>query len=412
MLPLDIVTTLVLYKSSLIAGALAFFHMRRQSRGQSGLKTLIVGFTLLILGSTLAGEGAAGLLPLEFWTLTSLLVGTLGYGMVYLGIHTLSRQRRVRQGWLILVPPALFTLASLVTAFHTDDRIRSCLFHLQAAGFLAAAALPVWRDRSTDPLPSRLPLALLLATCALVFAVGAWAILERADYVDWIAHGFAFQILGNFGIAVLVCGFATDRAEHGLRRAAEMDSLTGIGNRRWLVARLPAAIQAGDALIVLDLDHFKQVNDRYGHAAGDAALQTTARALCETLRPQDLSARMGGEEFVLFLPGLGTRACVVAEGLRRRIEQQGTRFQHHTIMVTASLGVAIAGDNGMRWEQLYHAADSALYEAKRCGRNRVVDHAGLAITVAAAPPVSADPDPRTVPVPPGPAPAGPPAPSP
>lgn len=405
MFPLDIVTILVLYKSSLIAGVLAFMHMRRQSRGQSGLGILIIGFALLILGSTLAGWGSAGLLPLNVWTLTSLIVGTLGYGMIYLGIYALSRQRAARQGWLILVPPALFTLAALITGFHTDDRTRSCLFHLQAAGFLAAAAWPVWRDRGPDPLPSRLPLALVLAGCALVYVLVAWAIMEQVDYVDWIAHGFAFQILGNFGIAVLVCGFATDRAERDLRRAAEMDSLTGIGNRRWLEARLPSTLRAGDALIVLDLDHFKQVNDRHGHAAGDATLVATACTLREALRTQDLPARMGGEEFLLFLPGLGAQARVIAEGLRRRIEQQLVRHQDSTISVTASLGVAVAERDNVGWEPLYHAADSALYDAKRRGRNRVVDHAELITPVVAALPASAVPGLHTGPVPPVPVPA-------
>ncbi|MFV3131138.1 GGDEF domain-containing protein [Niveispirillum sp. KHB5.9] len=376
------------------------------------MRTLIVGFVLLILGSTLAGWGAAGRLPLGFWTLTSLLVGTLGYGMVYLGIHALSQQRRVKQGWLILMPPALFTLAALITGFHIDDRMRSCLFHLQAAGFLAAAAWPVWRDRRVDPLPSRLPLAMVLAACALIFGLGAWAILERADYVDWIAHGFAFQILGNFGIAVLVCGFATDRAERGLRQVAEMDSLTGIGNRRWLEARLPTTIKAGDTLIVLDLDHFKQVNDRYGHAGGDAALVATACTLRETLRTEDLPARMGGEEFLLFLPGLGIQACVIAEDLRRRIEQQMVRHQDSIIRVTASLGVAMAARDNVGWEQLYQTADSALYEAKRRGRNRVVDHTAASIPAAAAPPASAGPGPRKAPGLRGPVRAGRPGPSP
>lgn len=404
MFPLDIVTVLVLYKSSLIAGALAFMHMRKQSNGQSGLRTLIIGFVLLIVGSTLAGWGAAGQVALEFWTLTSLIFGTLGYGLIYLGIHALSRQRRARQGWMILVLPALFVLAALVTGFHTDDRIRSCLFHLQAGLFLAVAAWPVWRDRRHDPLPSRLPLALVLAVCALVFDVVAWAILTRPDYVDWIAHGFALQILGNFGIAVLVCGFATDRAERGLRQAAEMDSLTDIGNRRWLEARMPPIIQSGDALIVLDLDHFKQVNDRYGHAAGDATLVATASTLRQALRSQDLSARMGGEEFLLFLPGVKEQARAVAERLRLRIEAQRALHRDHAITVTASLGVAVAPSDGMGWEQLYQAADGALYEAKRQGRNRVVDHADLTTPAAAAPPASAGPGLHTGPVPPVPAP--------
>lgn len=378
MFPLDIITILEVHKSSLIVGALAFLHLRRQSRDQRGLITLTGGFFLLVVGSTLAGRGAAGLLPLEFWTLTSFDIGTIGYGLIFLGIVALSQQKPVRLAWMVLIPPALFTVAALVTGFHTDDRIRSCLFHLQAGAYLMAACWAVWRDHRTDPLPSRLPLAAVLFACAIAFAVVAAAIPNRADYVDWIAHGFAFQILGNFGIAVLVYGFATDRAERSLRQAAEIDSLTGIGNRRWLEARLPTLIRSGDALVILDIDHFKQVNDRFGHAAGDAVLMATARTLGQAQRSQDLAARVGGEEFVLFLPAVASQANSIADGFRLRIGQQSVGYQDHAIGITASLGLAVAGRDGMRWEQLYQAADSALYEAKRQGRNRVVDHGQIA----------------------------------
>lgn len=411
MFTLDIITILFLYKSSLLAGALAFLHLRRQSRFQKGLTVLTGGYLVLVLGSTMAGRGEAHLLQIEFWTLGSLLVGTAGYGLVCLGLMELSSGGRPRHGFTLLALLLLVQgVVGAITGFHTDNGTRSCLFHIDSGLLLLIAAVSIWRHRGAEPLASRGPLALLLLICALVFLVVAFVIVTRADFVDWIANGFFLQIIGNFGIAVMVCGFATDRAEQQLRLAAEIDLLTGVGNRRWLEARMPRTIRAGDALIVLDLDHFKQINDRHGHAAGDGVLTTIAGAIRERLRPQDLLARMGGEEFALFMPGVGGDARLLADKLRQHIADQVPDFRGQTIPATASLGLAVAQQDDTVWSQLYHQADSALYAAKHGGRNRVVDQADLPIPAAAAPLASAGPDPHTGFGLPGPVPAAPPAP--
>ena len=126
------------------------------------------------------------------------------------------------------------------------------------------------------------------------------------------------------------------------------------------------------ALMAIDLDHFKVVNDTYGHAAGDYVLQKVAMALRGALRDRDLLSRLGGEELAVLLPETdATQARLIGERLRRAIDQMEVLWQGQTIHVTASLGVATAPGT-LAMEELFERADAALYTAKRSGRNRVV----------------------------------------
>ncbi|MBQ1783751.1 MAG: diguanylate cyclase [Gammaproteobacteria bacterium] len=161
-----------------------------------------------------------------------------------------------------------------------------------------------------------------------------------------------------------------------LHELAAIDPLTGIANRRQafkLAERLLASCQrrgAPFATIMLDLDHFKAVNDRYGHAIGDQLLCHAAQALERAVRRQDVVGRAGGEEFVIFLPDTGLdAAALVAERCRLAITVEATE---RNISCTASLGLAVASYGLHSLDQLMAQADAALYRAKQQGRNRVV----------------------------------------
>ncbi len=165
--------------------------------------------------------------------------------------------------------------------------------------------------------------------------------------------------------------------EEVLRREAETDSLTGLRNRRAFEVRLERAVAdarergASLSVIVFDIDHFKAINDTYGHPVGDEVLRLLAEVVRAQLRPSDMLSRIGGEEFAIVVAaGLGV-ASEIAERLRGAVADKvrGLEGGEH---VTASFGVATleADDDGVA--PLVRRADAALYEAKRSGRNRVV----------------------------------------
>jgi diguanylate cyclase (GGDEF)-like protein len=160
-----------------------------------------------------------------------------------------------------------------------------------------------------------------------------------------------------------------------LRRRASHDSLTGLANRRTMEERLTAALDVpadlGVAVLMLDLDGFKQVNDTLGHAAGDALLVTVADRLTKRCREHDVVARLGGDEFVVVLPHVHDEQDAIAAGHRMlEAARLPIQIQDHVVTVGASIGFAVSRP-GSTPSGLLQEADEAMYEAKRSGKNRV-----------------------------------------
>jgi diguanylate cyclase (GGDEF)-like protein len=195
------------------------------------------------------------------------------------------------------------------------------------------------------------------------------ALLEGA--FDYFELPFEFELLIERTQQLVLLRQKIDR----LRADADLDSLTGLANRRrfrvaltreverWRRYRVPCA------LLMLDIDHLKRINDQFGHPAGDAVIRQIAQTLKEVSRDNDTAARLGGEEFGLLLAGVDLqRAAAAAERLRtvlsgRRVDGVGT--------VTVSIGVASCPENATAERTLYAASDSALYVSKNSGRDRV-----------------------------------------
>jgi diguanylate cyclase (GGDEF)-like protein len=219
----------------------------------------------------------------------------------------------------------------------------------------------------------------------------------RADRRRKEEHGVAFPLRdGHQGVGALVVFGRPDQLagavqprlvglaeENGPRLAmaaalkaaetrAETDELTGLWNRRALDRTVQSDQSAECALLLVDLDHFKKLNDSFGHAAGDAALRHVARILRGALREQDLAARVGGEEFALWLPETPLeRACDVAERVRQAVGGGKIYWAGAELSIACSIGVAAKPATVGQTANLYAAADAALYRAKENGRNRV-----------------------------------------
>ncbi|MBI3932743.1 MAG: diguanylate cyclase [Acidobacteria bacterium] len=188
----------------------------------------------------------------------------------------------------------------------------------------------------------------------------------------------------HLGLALLTAGsvalaLANLRLRESLRHQSIRDPLTGLFNRRYLEESAEGAVRRSlrsgrpIAVVMLDLDHFKALNDEHGHAAGDAVLQELGVLLLGLVRAGDIACRYGGEEFVLILPEASlSDAHGRAEGLRESVTQLQVRLPKGTARLTASLGVAALPEHGTAAEALLRAADAALYRAKAEGRNRVV----------------------------------------
>ena len=169
------------------------------------------------------------------------------------------------------------------------------------------------------------------------------------------------------------------KAYHEIEHQAMHDSLTGLLSRRAVFSDLEHEMSRTQrkaeplSLIMADLDHFKSINDTYGHQAGDAVLEETARRMHECVRPYDRIGRIGGEEFMIVLGDCtGTEGLEIADRIRRRIGGQFFEYNGQKITVTVSIGVAATVSNQtFEKELLISAADKALYRAKREGRNMV-----------------------------------------
>jgi two-component system cell cycle response regulator len=197
-----------------------------------------------------------------------------------------------------------------------------------------------------------------------------------AGAVDYIVKPFEQSEL----VARVRAALRTKAVRDGFVEKATRDGLTGLLNRREIDARAEAAVQLAErhtrslSCLMTDIDHFKRINDRFGHAAGDEVLRESARRIVTACRASDIVGRYGGEEFLLLLPETSAEdAVTTGDKLRRVLSEHPVDVTELSIPITMSVGVALL-EPGMGVKALYEAADGALYRAKELGRNRTELH--------------------------------------
>jgi diguanylate cyclase (GGDEF)-like protein len=192
----------------------------------------------------------------------------------------------------------------------------------------------------------------------------------------WVTVFAIELVLYAVGTVFVIFMLVSERTVTAHKNAASIDPLTGMFNRRGFAEATSRVIEREAnggrpvTVMIFDIDHFKSINDRFGHPAGDEILKLFAAVVVNSLRISDLSGRIGGEEFAALLPCSLEEAVVVAERVREAFEGSGIVDDTGPVATTVSIGVA-GGPAGTELEVLLAAADTALYQAKRSGRNRV-----------------------------------------
>lgn len=217
---------------------------------------------------------------------------------------------------------------------------------------------------------------------AVIAAFGLWHLWPLQSKTDWLLlmDATAIGVLTLLFIHYYEKSRSTDYAK--LQQLARTDPLTGLANRRSFLATLQRSIHEakrsniGFALVIMDIDHFKQVNDSFGHDVGDRVLQRVAERLMARLREADSVGRLGGEEFALILRGTTAEtAYQVVEELRQRTAKRAISCGRQKVSITITSGIACWPDDTTNANELYRTADRRLYDGKRSGRNVTISAA-------------------------------------
>jgi diguanylate cyclase (GGDEF)-like protein len=339
-----------------------------------------ISFVLLIL----ARQGST---PLQIEGLRACgnVIGVVAFIALRRGVARFVDQPTQARWDLLAI--AIAVGASAIALTPDGGRLRVGIFSA-TVGWIFLAMARSLHVHARDRLHLRRPW--LLAAPCMCAAAAAWyraltALLSSAQLSNEATASIGLDIRAALVYMVVALAFhatlvslVVGRLLAELRHKARHDSLTGLLNRRAIEEAIGAQMQRGrrtgetHSLLMLDLDHFKSINDKFGHAAGDLVLQHVATLLQANVRKIDQVARVGGEEFLVLMPGASLdTARPAAERLREQLAADSAQFEGTNVKISVSVGIAEWADPSEELSRLLIRADTALYRAKAQGRNRV-----------------------------------------
>jgi diguanylate cyclase (GGDEF)-like protein len=342
----------------------------------------IWGFAFAVGAVAVALIGARGHIPDVLSIIFANTLLAIAYGMMWNGARLFEK----RQALVVesMLGALVWLIAMLVPSLYGWPVARASIMMTIAISYTLLTAWELWRSRG-DNLHSRWPaIALLLMHAAAlptrVPLVGEWAAGTHPAHTNLILFVMFESIPLAVAGAYLFGSLVRERIAVLYEHAASIDPLTGVANRRAFLHQGGRLVQRAAtegrqvSLLLFDLDHFKSINDEYGHAAGDCVLKSFCSVATAQLRPADLFGRIGGEEFACVLVDVGAKdAAFIAERVRFAFEGTTHHNGEHSFGATVSAGLAVSAEQFSDLPSLMVIADRALYRAKKNGRNLVVE---------------------------------------
>lgn len=371
---LDQLSVLVAIGFSSASLGMTFLMMWAIGRSETHLLIWATGLALIVAGvivfSTVVENYSSELL------LTSFLFLIGGFGFLHAGC---ARFCTGQTNWVSTAVAVALALIPTSIAFALGySGIGTMIGNIAIGALLMLIARHYWLARAESRLLMTANALCCVATAASFIACG-YALAVQGQIIltsrpaNWAEEiNSIMAIAGLTGIGALSLTLNQMRIANRHKSDAMRDALTGLLNRRALFDGRMGIAPSGTAVVMMDLDYFKTINDRFGHDSGDRILMAFADVIHSNIRANDLAARMGGEEFCIIMPDAGPKAsAAVADRIRTQIEATTVQTENGPVRATVSAGIAVRSVEPETLQALLSRADAALYEAKASGRNRV-----------------------------------------
>ncbi|WP_050476239.1 GGDEF domain-containing protein [Herbaspirillum rhizosphaerae] len=373
-------STILILTTALAAAAALYLAVEWNSVREKSLLFWSAGFAVITVGCVLALLRTNGFLLIGIWFANGLLI--VAHGLFLAGVARFTRTRLSRAWYLI----AVIWLAMLLApneSWPWWSRLMLCIQSLLIAGITLRASF-LLRPHGVSLSVGAVQLRYVLLAHGLFYVAKAGSVVALNAFVDLAAfRGGVIQVslvegaMAIMLIALSMTGTERHRREERIEQLAARDPLTALFNRRALDMRAPALLNRASpanpgALLLIDIDNFKQVNDLHGHSAGDKLLVALSEMIRDALPHGSLAARLGGDEFVILLcEASGDSVVALGDGLREVFGQTARETFPTPDAVTLSVGATLFDRPPAGLAALLELGDTALYESKRGGRDRV-----------------------------------------